>query len=99
MLLNSIKVLVIFPIWNIINGCILLGALRGGVLSEKNVRDENVELGEVITGTIVVSFVFFICYFLFQPELGNTFSICIAWVTTLNSTINSILLKQQTIKY
>ena len=98
-LLNSQKVLAIFPIWNIINGCILLGALRGGTLSEENIRDENAELGEVITGTIIVSFVFLICYFFFKLNWATTFSICIVWVTTLNSSINSIVLKQQTIKY
>lgn len=98
-LLNSQGVLVVFPIWNIINGFMLLIALRGGALSEENVRDENVGFGEVMSGTIIVSFVFLVCYHFFDLNWATTFSICIAWVTTMNSSFNSMLIKQKTIQY
>ena len=99
MLMNSPGILTIFPIWNIICGWVLLSALRGGGLSEDNVSDENVKLNAVISGTVVISIVFIVCPFTFKLNWATTFSICIAWVTTANRPVNSILAKQQTIKY
>lgn len=96
---NSLGVLTVFPVWNIFNGMVLLYALRGGGLSEDNIGDENVELSEVITATFMVSIVFLICHLVFKLNWATTFSICIFWVTTLTSPINTTLFKQQAIKF
>lgn len=87
MLVHSPGWLTIFPIWNIMNGWVLLSALRGGILSEDNISDRNVELSQVISSTIIVSIVFFSGYFWLKLNWAVTFSICITWVTTLNKSI------------
>ena len=99
MLLNSPTILTVFPIWNIFCGWVLLGALRVGELSEKHIRDENLKLNEVISATVILSIVFSLCYLIFKLNWATTFSICITWVTTVNKRVNSILIKQQIIKY
>lgn len=95
MLVHSPGWLTIFPIWNIINGWILLTALRGGSLSENNISDRNVELSQVISSTIIVSIVFFSGYLWLKLNWAVTFSICIIWVTTLNNSISSLTTKER----
>ena len=95
MLVESPNMLIIFPVWNIISGWILLGALRGGSLTEDNIDDENVHFGQVVSSIIIISCVFFFCYIFFKLNWAATFSICLTWVTTLNGSINQISMKEK----
>jgi len=95
MLVESPNMLIVFPIWNIISGWILLGALREGSLTEENVGDENVRFGQVASNTIIISCVFFFCYIFLKLNWAATFSICLVWVTTLNGSINQVSMKER----
>jgi len=95
MLVHSPDWITVFPLWNIISGWILLGALRGGGLSEENISDKNVQILQVVSSTVIVSFVFFSCYLGFKLNWATTFSICIAWVTTFNSSVNNLITRER----
>lgn len=95
MFLNSKNILLIFPIWNIISGWILVSSLRGASLTEDNVSDENVHLGQVLLSTSMITCIFFLCYFFFKLNWATTFSICLAWVTTLNGSANQLLIREK----
>ena len=95
MLLNSKNILIVFPIWNIISGWILISSLRSNNLNEDNVSDENVHLGKVLLGLIIITGIFFLCYSFLKLNWATTFSICLVWVTTLNSTVNSLFIRER----
>jgi len=73
----------------------LLGALRSNEMDDSNISDENVGLGAVFLSTVIVSIVFYFCYITFKINWAATFSVCVAWTTTFNNPINSLLIKQE----
>ena len=94
-LVHSSGWILLFPIWNIFSGMMLLGALRTRQMNENNISDENVSLIEVMLSTGLVSIIFIFCHATFELNWAATFSICIAWSTTCSNPINAILLKQK----
>jgi disulfide bond formation protein DsbB len=95
MLIESPGWLIAFPIWNIINGWILISALKGGSITEENVSDENVSINQVILSTAIISTVFFFCYLVINLNWAATLSICLTWVTSLNGKFNATLTKDR----
>lgn len=85
----------LFPIWNIISGYILMSLLRESYMEERIISDENVSLGQLLTSTVLISGIFYLCYFTFHFNWAATFSICIAWVTNLYKTINSLMFRER----
>ena len=84
-----------FPVWNIISGYILIASVRATDIEEITISDANVSFKKLLVGTLVVTILFLICHFLFKLVWAGTFSICIAWATNLNSSINTIMSRQQ----
>ncbi len=95
LLLREWGLLNIFPIWNIINGVLLMGMLRGGVLNETNISDENVTFPELLVGSMGVSLLYFFCHFIFQLNWAGTFSICVTYATNANGLIVSFILRRR----
>jgi hypothetical protein len=85
----------IFPIWNIISGYILLTLLRSADFEEETISDQNVTLGQLGVGTLFVTGIFYLCYFVFNLNWAATFSICIAWSTNLYNSINSLIFREK----
>lgn len=90
---HSSGIITLFPIWNILSSFMLFGSFRSGMLKEDNVSDENVGLRQVLLSSGVVTLIFICCEYYFKVNWAATFSICITWVTTFNSTLNSTLFK------
>ena len=65
LLLHGQRFLNLFPIWNIVNGVLLIGMLRAGALNEDNIADDNVSFTDLVVGSTVVCIVFFFCNFIF----------------------------------
>ena len=88
----------VFPIWNIISGFILLNFLKEDRFSDSYIEDdcisdENVSPSEIIVGAVIITVIFYVCYCMFDLNWAATFSICIAWATSMNRTFNSMLHK------
>jgi len=90
MLINFNPILILFPIWNIANGVLLLIMLRCELIDENNVSDEDADFPQVIAGTIIVVATFLVCRFAFQMNWAVTFSICVAYATNLSGVIRKI---------
>jgi hypothetical protein len=95
LLLREWGLLNIFPIWNIINGALLMGMLRGGVLSENNISDTNVTFPELLVGSVGVSLLYFFCHVIFRLNWAGTFSICVIYATNANGIIVSFILRKR----
>ncbi|MCX5635001.1 MAG: hypothetical protein NTW55_04045 [Planctomycetota bacterium] len=79
----------IFPMWNIINGALLLLMLRGGIINEKCISDRDSTAGEVFRGLFAVLVVFIFCNYLFKLHWSITFSICIIYATSFDKALQS----------
>lgn len=86
MLEDSHGLLVIFPIWNIINGLLLLIMFRFGIINENSIVDDNATPLQVLLGFIVVGVIFVICQFVYKMYWAFTFSICVAYASNINET-------------
>jgi hypothetical protein len=82
--------LLIFPIWNIVNGVLLLLMLRLKIINEDCISDHTVTSGRVIIGLITVLIIFALCNFVFKLYWALTFSICVIYATSFDRALQSI---------
>ena len=83
--------LAVFPIWNMINGLLLLLMYRFGIVDETLISDEAPSAVQLIAGGLAVTATFVICQFVFDLNWAITFSICVAYATNLNQVVGHVL--------
>lgn len=82
--------LIIFPIWNIINGVLLIVMLRLKIIDEDCISDRNATLKEVVIGLIAVLIVFILCNYVLKLHWAVTLSICIIYTTSFDRALQSV---------
>jgi hypothetical protein len=82
--------LIIFPVWNIINGVLLLLMLRLKIIDESCISDRDATLVQIILGLIAVLVIFIFCNYVFKLYWAITFSICIVYTTSFDKALQSI---------
>ncbi len=82
--------LLVFPIWNIINGIMLLAMFRFRIIDERCISDRDATAGQVILGLIAVFIIFIFCNFVFKLYWAITFSICIVYTTSFDKALQSV---------
>ena len=83
-------ILIVFPIWNIVNGALLLAMYRFEFIDESSIVDDNATAFQVIFGSMVVVAVLIVCRFVFDMYWAITFSICVTYATNINGTVQSL---------
>lgn len=87
---NAPCVLLLLPIWNIINCIILLMLFRAGAINASSISDENATLGEALFGFIITVGIFAVCQFVFKLYWAITFSICVIYATSFGEALGSM---------
>jgi hypothetical protein len=82
--------LIIFPLWNIINGVLLIVMLRLKIIDEDCISDRNATLKEVVIGLLAVLTVFILCNYVFKLHWAIILSICIVYTTSLDKGLQSV---------
>jgi len=82
--------LLVFPIWNIINGVLLLLMLRFNVIDEECISDRKATLVQIILGLIAVLVIFILCNYVFKLYWAITFSICIVYTTSFDRALQNV---------
>jgi DNA-directed RNA polymerase subunit RPC12/RpoP len=82
--------LLVFPIWNIINGVLMLLMVSLGIIDEECISDRDANTTEVIIGLIAVLIIFALCNYAFKLHWAITFSICIIYTTSFDRALQSI---------
>ena len=82
--------LMLFPLWNIINGVILIIMLRFDLIDEDNIVIDKVNPFQAVLGSIVVVAAVVLCRFYFEMYWAITFSICVSYATNINGTLHDI---------
>jgi cytochrome b561 len=82
--------LLVFPIWNIINGVLMLIMVSLGIIDEDCISDRDANITEVIIGLIAVLAIFAICNYALKLHWAITFSICIIYATSFDRALQSV---------
>ncbi len=82
--------LLVFPIWNIINGALLLVMMRFKIIDEECISDRDATAGQVFLGLIAVLAIFVLCNYVFELYWAITFSICIIYATSFDKALQSV---------
>jgi hypothetical protein len=90
MIKGSAGWLLIFPIWNIINGVLLLLMLKLKIINENCISDHTPTTGRVIIGLTAVLIIFALCSFVFKLYWALTYSICVIYATSFDRALQSI---------
>jgi len=83
-------ILLLLPIWNIINCIILLVSYRMRFINVSSISDENTGLGEALFGFIITVGIFAVCQFVFELYWAITFSICVIYATSFSEALSSM---------
>ncbi len=81
---------IIFPIWNAINGALLLLMLRFRIIDEECISDRDATIKEVAIGLIAVLVIFIFCNNIFELHWAITYSICIIYTTSFDRGLQSV---------
>jgi DNA-directed RNA polymerase subunit M/transcription elongation factor TFIIS len=87
---HSILWLAVLPIWNIISGAVLILMLWFEIIDRQCVSDQDATIVQAIIGLATVLAVFFVCTSLLKLHWAITFSICVAYSTSLDRAIRRI---------
>jgi len=90
MLKRTVGWLIIFPLWNIMNGLLLLLMLRFKIIDESCIADRDATPFQIAFGFIAVVIIFIICNFIYQLYWAITFSICIVYTTSFDKALQSV---------
>jgi len=91
MLKNSGGWLIIFPIWNIINGILLLIMLRTGAVNVDCISDRNATSAQVVMGLFSTVVVLVCCQYFFKLHWAITYSICICYTVSFDKAVQSVI--------
>jgi hypothetical protein len=81
---------IIFPIWNIINGILLILMLRLKIIDQECISDRDASATEVIIALTAVFIIFIFCNFIFKLYWAITFSICIIYAASFDKALQSV---------
>jgi hypothetical protein len=80
----------VFPMWNIANGALLLLMLRLKVIDEKCISDREAAPVQIILGLAAVLVIFILCNYVFKLYWPITFSICIVYTTSFDRALQNV---------
>lgn len=95
MLKNSPSILIVFPVWNIINGGLLFFLYRLRLIDQRNVTDDEVIPSQLVVGSIILIIVFCVCRFICGMFWATTFSICVAYATNASDTVQNLFFRSR----
>jgi hypothetical protein len=84
-------VLLLLPLWNIGSCFMLLMLVRMRLIDGTIIRDANAAPLQILLGVGVLSIAFALCELVFKLHWSITFSICVAYATTLSEPLSRIV--------
>ena len=94
MLKNAQGWLMVFPIWNIVNGILLFILLRTGLgdmeLVDYYITDIAVSIKEIIASTVLAGILAVLCLYVFRLHWVIVYSICVCYTMNIQSSFRDI---------
>jgi hypothetical protein len=85
--------LLIFPIWNILSGVILILYFRTGVVTTKCISDEHASFVDIVTSLIAMTILLAVCQYVFKLHWVYTYSIAVCYTMSLHSVLQDFFPK------
>jgi DNA-directed RNA polymerase subunit RPC12/RpoP len=82
--------LLVFPIWNVINGALMIFLVSLRVIDEECISDRKATPTQIILGLTAVLVIFILCNYVFKLYWAITFSICIVYTTSFDRALRSV---------
>jgi hypothetical protein len=82
--------MLVFPIWNIINGILMLLMFCFEIIDEDCISDRKATLIHVFLGLIAIVAIFLLCNYVLKLYWAITFSICIIYTTSFDRALQSV---------
>jgi hypothetical protein len=82
--------LLVFPIWNIINGILMLLMFGFEIIDEECISDRKVTFVQIFLGLAAILIIFYICNNIFELHWAITYSICIIYTTSFDRGLQSV---------
>jgi hypothetical protein len=89
MIRETSGVLLAFPIWNIINGLILLWYV--GMVDDSRVKDADATPLQVAVGLLTAGVIFVVCQSVLHWHWSITLPVCIAYATNMNRYVQKLV--------
>jgi DNA-directed RNA polymerase subunit RPC12/RpoP len=83
--------LMIFPLWNILNGGVLLLQFYEGYITTDSITDEKPSFRQTVLAAVSVSFLLLLCQYVFRLHWAVTFSIAVCYTMSLLVAIQDLL--------
>jgi DNA-directed RNA polymerase subunit RPC12/RpoP len=90
MLSGGYGALAIFPLWNAVNGFLLLALAGLRILDDDCLTDEAAGWRQVLLATVAVTLLVAVCHYLFKLDTLTTFSIAVAYTMSLHHMIRRL---------
>jgi hypothetical protein len=90
MLSGGYGLLGIFPLWNTVNGLLLLVLAGLGILDDDCLTGERAGCRRVLLATVAITLVVAVCHYLFKLDSLTTFSIAVAYTMSLHNAIRRL---------
>ena len=81
----------IFPIWNVLNGMVLVAFYNYGHVTPKDIVDNQVPLIQIIISTLIAAVIFVICNYVFKMYWAITYSVCVVYATGFSKAVQQII--------
>jgi hypothetical protein len=82
--------LLVFPIWNIANGALMVLMQYVNIFDVDCIADRNATARQTVLGLISVLILFIFCNFVFRLHWAITFSICIVYAASFDRALQSV---------
>lgn len=82
--------LMIFPLWNIINGGVILLLFRLGIIGIECVTDDTATLFQIALSIVTVSVLLLICQYIFKLHWVITYSICACYAISFQGALQDV---------
>jgi hypothetical protein len=79
--------LIVFPVWNILDGALLLLLTFARVVDTECITEEKATFGQVVVTALAIPLLLMSCRYLFDLHWATTFSIAVAYTLSLHRTL------------
>lgn len=86
-------IFILFPIWNIINCALLLLLYRFSIIDISAISDIDITPTQLLIGTSTALAVLVVCHFFLEYHWSITFSIAVAYATSINHAVEKIFFR------
>jgi len=90
--IDSFDWMMLFPLWNLINGIILIALYRCDHITEENaIIDDNATIPQAMLGLLIIAATIAVGHVIFQLYWAMTFSMCVTYASNFDRLLHGMM--------